>query len=138
MSWTGVTVCSSSAPDAACDGDGSAVLINSADANSTDWVVAAPIGGGSSFYMPVYQLTGAYVLSCSMQPGGAQCAGGAGGYAPVSSVVFGLAAPYSPPFDMSQLNTVLAQEAFAAGFLLVAAGFFIGKPIAMLLGMIRS
>ena len=112
-----MTVCSSTAPDAACDGDGQAVQINPAEANSTDWVLTAPSGGGSTSYMPVYQITGAQVVACQEIPTGA-CPGASLGYVPPSSLVFGLAAPYSPPFDISQLNTVLAGQAFAAGFLL--------------------
>jgi hypothetical protein len=138
VSWSGVTVCSSSAPDAACDGDGQAVQINAADANSTDWVLTAPAVGGASFYAPVYSITGVQVIACQQFPGGGQCPGASLGYVPPSALVFGLAAPYSPPFDISQLSTVTAGQAFAAGFLLVAMGFVIGKPISLLLGFIRS
>jgi hypothetical protein len=137
MAWPAVTVCSSSLPDAACDGDGQAVQINPAEANSTDWVLTAPAGGGSTSYTPVYAITGSQVIACQEIPSGV-CPGATLGYVPPSSLVFGLAAPYSPPFDISQLNTTLAGQAFAAGFLLVAMGFFIGKPIALLLGFIRS
>lgn len=137
MAWPAVTVCSSSAPDAACDGDGQAVQINSAAANSTDWVLTAPAGGGSVSYMPVYSITSSQVIACQEIPSGS-CPGATLGYVPPSALVFGLAAPYSPPFDISQLNTTFAADAFAAGFLLVAMGFFIGKPIALLLGFIRS
>lgn len=137
VSYQGVTVCSSSLPDAACDGDGQAVLINPADANSTDWVLTAPAGGGSASYMPVYAVTGLQVVACQEVPSGA-CPGASAGYVAPSSLVFGLAAPYSPPFDISQLNTAMASDTFSAGFLLVAMGFVIGKPISMLLGLIRS
>ena len=137
MSYPAVTVCSSSLPDAACDGDGSGVLINPADANSTDWVLSAPVGGGAITYMPVYALTGLQVVACQEVPSGT-CPGATLGYVPPSSLVFGLAAPYSPPFDISQLNTTLAGQAFAAGFLLIAMGFVIGKPISVLLSLIRS
>lgn len=124
-------------PDAACDGDGSSVLINPAEANSTDWVLTAPATGGASSFMPVYAITGAQVIACQEVPSGA-CPGATLGYVAPSSLVFGLAAPYSPPFDVSQLNTTLAGDAFAAGFLLVATGFFIGKPLAILLSMIKG
>jgi hypothetical protein len=133
MAFSAVTVCSSSAPDAACDGDGVQVVVNPAEANSTDWVLTAPSGGGSSSFMPVYQLTSAQVVACT-----GTCPGAVSGYVVPSSLVFGLAAPYSPPFDISQLDTVAAGQAFAAGFLLVAMGFVVGKPIAMLLALIRS
>jgi hypothetical protein len=137
VSFPAVTVCSSSLPDAACDGDGVAVYINPAEANSTDWVLTAPAAGGSTSYVPVYALTSAQVVACVEVPSGA-CPGATLGYVPPSSLVFGLAAPYSPPFDISQLNTTLAGDAFAAGFLLVATGFFIGKPIGLLLGWIKG
>jgi hypothetical protein len=137
VSFPEVTVCNSSAPNAACSGDGQQVLLNPAEANSTDWVLSAPAAGGALVFSPVYALNGLQVIACQDSVSG-QCAGGTLGFVPPSSLVFGLAAPYSPPFDISQLNTTLSQEAFAAGFLLVAMGFVIGKPISMLVNFIKG
>lgn len=141
MSWSGVYACSSSAPDSVCDGDGTQVFINSAELNSTSWVVDAPASNlAATEYDPVYAIPTGYMVKCSGGGGAPTCAGDVGGtgFVAPSALVFGLAAPYSPPFDISQLNTAMAGFAFSAGFLLVATGFFIGKPITILLGVIRS
>jgi hypothetical protein len=58
-------------------------------------------------------------------------------YVLASGFAFGAGAAFTPPFDISQLNTVQAGQAFVAGFFLIAMGMFIGKPIALLLDFIR-
>lgn len=42
-----------------------------------------------------------------------------------------------PPFDVSQLDTVQAGEAFAAGFVIVGTCWAIGKAVGLILSVIR-
>lgn len=42
-----------------------------------------------------------------------------------------------PPFDVSQLDTVQAGEAFAAGFVLVGTCALIGKAVGSILAVIK-
>ena len=139
MSWQGITFCSSSAPDTNCDGDGVQTVASPAELNATAWVLVAPATGGSTIFVPANQIPVGDVVKCSLDGSGSPCVGDLGGtgFVQPSTLVFGISAPYSPPFDISQLDLTAFGQSFAAGFVLIATAFALGMPIRMLLGVIR-
>ena len=141
VSWSGVYVCTGSAPDAACDGDGAVVFESSQTINSTASVAVAPAAGGTVSYVAVNQIAVGYVVKCEQGPAAsAACIGDTSGtgFVQPTYLTFGIAAPYSPPFDISQLDMTQMGFAFAAGFVLIAMAFCLGAPIKMLLAVIKG
>jgi hypothetical protein len=141
VSWSAVYACSSSNPDAACDGDGAVLAINSAELNASSWIQVAPSGGGTVVFVPAFGIPTGYVVKCISGPAmSGPCSGdtGATGFVVPSDLTFGLAAPYTPPFDVSQLDTITMTQAFSAGFILIAMAFSLGKAVSVLLEMVSG
>jgi hypothetical protein len=142
VSLTLVAACFETIIDSTCSGT---------DASS-EWVASGYLTGlalvqyslgGVSAYAQVNQLPLGSLLFCKMSDGSV-CPGAVGPPAGAvysvepSVMTFGIASPYQPPFDISQLSSAYIQDSFVAGFLLVLGGFLIGKPLSVLLAMIRS
>jgi hypothetical protein len=143
MSLSLVTACFETVPDTTCAGtDESVQWAASGYLTGLSLVEYQALGGGALF-APVNQLPLGALIFCKMSDGSI-CPGnvsspGPGVYlVPPAVMTFGIASPYQPPFDMSQLSTVDIEESFAAGFLLVLGGFLVGAPIAALLRLIKS
>jgi hypothetical protein len=143
VSLAEVTTCFETIPDTTCAGsDASVQTVPAGYLTGLALVEYETVASGAQF-APANQLPIGATLFCKMSDGsicpGAVGAAVSGEYqVPPSSMTFGVATPFQPAFDFSQLSSVTMGQAFVAGFLLVAAAFVIGKPIGLLVGMIRS
>jgi hypothetical protein len=143
VSLAEVITCFETVPDTSCGGsDASIQSVPAGYLTGLALVEYTTTASGAAF-APANQLPFGATLFCKMSDGsvcpGALGAAVSGAYqVPPSVMTFGVPAPFQPAFDFSQLSSVTMGQAFVAGFLLVAAAFVIGKPIGLLVGMIRS
>ena len=143
MSLAEVIACFETVPDTACAGtDASIQSVPAGYLTGLVLVEYSTTAGGAAF-APANQLPLGATLFCKMSDAsvcpGALGAAISGAYqVPPSVMTFGVPSPFQPAFDFSQLSSATIGQAFVAGFLLVAAAFVIGKPISLLVGMIRG
>jgi hypothetical protein len=137
-----VYACLDVAPDNGCDGPLGAAWVSIGDVVPEEYVLEGygnsngQVGDCSSLgFQPLYQLP----------QGGFVTVGDASGFAPINGAcqagslfTFGLGVPYTPAFDISQLNSTQMGQAFAAGFLLIGVAMATGKGIGLVLSMFRS
>jgi hypothetical protein len=138
-----VGACFETVPDTTCSGSDASTAFVPAGYLTGLTLVEYVVPPGAPAFAPGNQLPPGAQLLCKMSdgstcPGSLTAAVGGVVQVPASEVTFGVPVPFQPPFDFSQLSSSTIGDAFAAGFLLVAGGFFIGKPISILVNMIRG
>jgi hypothetical protein len=58
-------------------------------------------------------------------------------YVPASSVTFGAGVAYTPPFDISQLDSPTLLYSYAAGFTLVGMAWGLGQAVGAIMRVVR-
>jgi len=131
-----VLTCGNAVPESSCTAltgghDVGPVPVLSSALSALSWgrfTTDSSCGSGLS-YKPVYQATSADYVGLYWSDGSFSCV-------PASAVTYGVGG-LTPPFDLSQIDTVAAEQSFAAGFVLVGMFWALGKAISAILSVVR-